>query len=73
VNRKVRAKKIRIPEIELMRIIPLSEASQLAGVSARTLARAFPEKIMWASPGRRGMRVGDALQIASDRKALRPP
>lgn len=49
--------------IELMRVVKLSEAAELAGLSPRTLERLHPEKIIRMSPGRRGMRVRDALLI----------
>jgi hypothetical protein len=49
--------------IELQRIIPLSEAAQLSGVSVDTLKRRHRNKILELSPRRLGMRVRDALML----------
>jgi hypothetical protein len=55
-------------EIELMRIINIKQAAELAGVSVRTLQRAHVDKILRLSPGRLGMRVRDALMIAEGKR-----
>ena len=49
--------------IELQRIIPLSEAAQLSGLSVDTLKRRHRDKILELSPRRLGMRVRDALML----------
>ena len=55
-------------EIELMKIISIRQAAELAGVSTRTLQRVLGDKIIRISPGRRGMRVRDALLIAGAKR-----
>ena len=55
----------RLAAIELQRIAPLTEAARLAGVSEDTLQRHYSHKILRLSPRRLGMRVGDALQLAT--------
>ena len=55
--------------LELMRIVPLSEAARLSGLSARTLQRNHSDKVIRMSPGRIGMRVRDALMIGGGSKA----
>jgi hypothetical protein len=48
--------------IEFLRIVPLSEAARLAGLSVRTLRDKFPDKLV--KRGQQvGMRVGHALQL----------
>ncbi len=49
--------------IELRRIVSLTEASRLSGVSIDTLKRRHRDKILDLSPRRRGMRVRDALML----------
>jgi hypothetical protein len=49
--------------IELQRIIPLSDAAQLSGLSIDTLKRRHRDKILALSPRRLGMRVRDALML----------
>lgn len=51
--------------IELQRIVDLKEASRLSGLSIDTIKRRHLSKIIDLSPRRRGMRVRDALMIAS--------
>jgi hypothetical protein len=51
-------------EIQLNRIVSLSEAAALASVSVDTLKRRYPEKIITLSPRRKGMRVRDALMLS---------
>jgi hypothetical protein len=50
--------------LQLMRIIGIRQAAKLAGMSERTLLRRHADKIVHISPGRIGIRVRDALQIA---------
>jgi len=54
--------------VQLMRIVSLRQAAELAGVSARTMQRTHPDKIIRISPGRLGMRVRDALMIAEAKR-----
>jgi hypothetical protein len=54
--------------VQLMRIVNLRQASELAGVNERTLLRVHADKIIRVSPGRIGMRVRDALMIAKTEK-----
>lgn len=51
------------PEITMRRVIPLSQASELSGVSVDTLKRRYATKIITLSPRRRGMRLADVLSI----------
>lgn len=55
-------------EIELLKIINIRQAAELAGVSVRTLQRAHSARIIRVSPGRLGMRVRDALMIAEGKR-----
>jgi hypothetical protein len=48
---------------ELQRIVPLTEAERLSGLSEDTLKRHHGDKIIRLSPRRLGMRVGHALQL----------
>jgi hypothetical protein len=57
--------------LELARIVPLSEAARLSGVSEDTLKRNHPDKILSLSAKRKGMRVGDALMLAQEDKKPR--
>lgn len=52
--------------IELERIAPIAEAERLSGLSAATLCRLFPNKIVRLSPRRIGMRVKDALMLVEE-------
>jgi hypothetical protein len=54
--------------VQLMKIINLRQAAELAGVSSRTMQRVHADKIIRISPGRLGMRVRDALMIAEGTK-----
>jgi hypothetical protein len=54
--------------VQLMRIVNLRQAAELAGVSARTMQRVHADKIIRISPGRLGMRVRDALMIAEAKR-----
>jgi predicted HTH domain antitoxin len=54
--------------VQLMRIVSLRQAAELAGVSSRTMQRTYPDRIIRISPGRLGMRVRDALMIAEGTK-----
>jgi hypothetical protein len=53
--------------IELQRIVSLSEAARLSGLSKDGLQRHYPDKILQLSPRRLGMRVVDALLLAADK------
>lgn len=55
-------------EVQLMRIINIRQAAELAGVSTRTMQRIHADKIIRISPGRLGMRVRDALMIAEGKR-----
>jgi hypothetical protein len=52
-----------LPPLELLRVAEMPEAARLAGLSADTLQREHPDKILRLSPRRKGMRVCDALQL----------
>jgi hypothetical protein len=54
--------------LELARIAPLPECAQLAGCSVDTLERHHADKILRVSPRRVGMRVRDALLLATSKK-----
>jgi hypothetical protein len=54
--------------VQLMRIVSLRQAAELAGISARTMQRTHADKIIRVSPGRLGMRVRDALMIAEAKR-----
>jgi hypothetical protein len=53
-----------LSQLELSRIVAMSEAERLSGLSHDTLRRRYPEKIIQLSPRRLGMRVRDALMLA---------
>jgi hypothetical protein len=53
-----------LPVVEKLRIIPLAEASRLAGVSEDHLRRHHSAKFIRLGPRRIGMRQGDALMLA---------
>ncbi len=52
-----------ISPIDLNRILALTEAAHLRGVSEDTLKRTDPDKVLQLSPRRLGMRVKDALML----------
>jgi predicted HTH domain antitoxin len=52
--------------IELQRIVSLSEAAQLSGISIDTIKRRHAEKIIQLSPRRLGMRVREALMLSEE-------
>jgi hypothetical protein len=58
-NRKVDLR----PDLELQRVIPLRQAGEVAGISADTIRRNYPEIIVQLSPRRVGVRLRDALAI----------
>jgi hypothetical protein len=49
--------------IEGQRIVPLKEASRLAGVSVDTLRKHYRNLIVRVGPKRVGMRLGDVLSL----------
>jgi hypothetical protein len=49
--------------IEAQRIVPLKEASRLAGVSVDTLRKHYRNLIVRVGPKRVGMRLGDVLGL----------
>jgi hypothetical protein len=51
------------PEIEMRRVLPLEQATEITNLSRDTLKRQFPHLILKLSPRRSGMRLGDALAI----------
>ena len=53
--------------LELERIAPMPEASHLSGLSEDSLRRHYPHKIIDLSPRRQGMRVRDALMLATEK------
>lgn len=53
--------------VQLMRLISVRQAAELAGINLRTLLRFHSDKIVRISPGRIGMRVRDALMIAESK------
>ena len=55
-------------EVQLMRIVSIRQAAELAGISTRTMQRVHADKIIRVSPGRLGMRVRDALMIAEGKR-----
>ena len=60
-NRKVDL----LPSAEMLRVIPVAQAAEVAGISADTLRRNHPEIIIKLSPRRVGVRLRDALAIGS--------
>ena len=52
------------PELELERIIPLDQVSELSSESTDTIKRNHPDKIIRLSKRRLGMRLKDALRLA---------
>lgn len=55
--------------IELNRIVPMDEASQLSSLSEDTLRREHADKIVHLSPRRDGMRIGHALMLKPKKTA----
>lgn len=53
-------------ERELDRIVSLQQAARLMGISADTIRRRHPDKILRPSPRRQGMRLRDALMLADE-------
>jgi hypothetical protein len=52
------------PELELNRIVTLEQAAKLCSLSADTIQRRWPDKLIKLSPRRIGIRVRDALMLA---------
>jgi len=52
-----------LSKIERLRIVSLTEAARLAGISKDTLRRHYQAKIIKITPGREGMRIQDALEL----------
>jgi hypothetical protein len=50
-------------DIELDRIVSITEASKLSNLSPDTLRRVHRDKIVRLSPRREGMRIRDALMF----------
>jgi transcriptional regulator GlxA family with amidase domain len=50
-------------EVELRRVLPLEQVTEITNLSRDTLKRNFQDKIIRLSPRRLGMRLGDALAI----------
>ena len=50
-------------ERELDRILPLGQAAEISSLSADTLKRRHPDKLIRLSPRRLGMRLRDALMF----------
>jgi hypothetical protein len=57
----------KLSPLEALRIAPLEEAAQLAGVSVMTLKRRFSDRIIQITLRRQGMRVCDALMLPGER------
>jgi hypothetical protein len=51
-------------ERELDRIVSLEQAAELCSLSADTIKRRYPNKLIKLSPRRVGIRVRDALLLA---------
>jgi hypothetical protein len=51
------------PEQELNRILPLEQAAEICSLSADTLRRRHPDKLIRLSPRRVGIRLRDALML----------
>jgi hypothetical protein len=58
---------------ELERIVPLAEAARLRGSSIDTLERQEPDRIVQISPGRRGMRLKNALLLGEEKSITPSP
>jgi hypothetical protein len=50
-------------ELELRRVLPLEQVTEITNLSRDTLRRNFQDKIIRLSPRRLGMRLSDALAI----------
>ena len=59
----------KLSAIELLRIVPLPEASRLSSLSDDTLKRRHKDKLIHLSNRRLGMRVKDALMLAETKTA----
>jgi hypothetical protein len=55
--------------LELKRVAPMREASELSGLSEDSLKRHHRDKIINLSPRRQGMRVEDALMLSREKTA----
>jgi hypothetical protein len=55
--------------IELESVRPMSEVERITSLSADTIGRRYPEKIVDLSPRRRGMKLRDILDITSQRRS----
>ena len=51
------------PDLELLRVLPVEQAAEIAGISKDTLRRNHPEIIIKLSTRRVGVRLRDALAI----------
>ena len=51
------------PEIEMRRVLPLEQVTEITNLSRDTIKRQFPHLILKLSPRRFGMRLSDALGI----------
>jgi hypothetical protein len=58
----------KLTALEALRIAPLPEAAQLAGVSVMTLKRRFRPHIIQISKRKQGIRVYDALLIGAEER-----
>jgi hypothetical protein len=56
----------KLTTLERKRIATMREAEYLSGMSADTLRRLYPSKVLQLGPRRQGMRVEDALQLAPE-------
>ena len=56
-------------DLELQRIVTMPEAERLSGLSADSLRRHYPDKIIKLTPRREGMRVRDALMLKNENTA----
>ena len=54
----------KLSAVEFHRIVELSEAARLSSLSADTLKRRYPDKLVRLSPRRLGMRLCDALMLS---------
>jgi hypothetical protein len=52
-----------LPLVEKLRIVSLSEAVRLSGISEDGLRRHFRDKFIKLGPRRVGMRLGDVLRL----------
>jgi hypothetical protein len=50
------------PEAEMQRFVSLPQAAELRNISVDALVRNFADRIVAVSPGRKAMRLGDALR-----------